>query len=110
MLAVEMHLCSLDAKSEPESELVSEFDREFAREHLEILQSAFREHRRQSKFFPTISEIGDLIRAEKRYRREVSEAQQHRQERIELERARAAGQLVGITEIRAALLEVAKKS
>jgi hypothetical protein len=104
-----MHLCSLNAKAEPESELVLEFDREFAREDPEILQSAFRSHRRESKFFPTVSEIGDLIRAEKRYRREAAEAKQQRQERIQLEQARAAGNLVDFVDVRKLVADTIKR-
>jgi hypothetical protein len=60
-LAVEINLTALNSKAEPERELVAEFTRVFDHEPPEAIESAFREWRLQSSFFPAIADIAELI-------------------------------------------------
>ncbi len=106
-LAVELNLTALNAKVAPEGELVQEFSREFAEENPEILQWAFREHRRRSQFFPTIAEIYGLVTRIRQELWEAAEAERRRCERTELEQARVAGKLLDIAEIRQKCAEIA---
>jgi hypothetical protein len=98
-LAVELNLTALNAKTAPERELVQEFSREFASDKPEVLQWAFREHRRQSQFFPTIAEIATLVAHKRRELREAAEAERERLERAESDKARAEGKTVSFAEI-----------
>jgi len=94
VLAVELHLCGLDAKSEAEPELVAEFNRVFAKDKPETLRWAFRMHREQSKYFPSIHEICELVGKRQKQIYLEQEADRIMAERDELEKARAAGLLV----------------
>lgn len=94
MLAVELNLSALNSKTLPESELVTEFSREFAKEKPEVLQWAFRTHRRQSKFFPAISEIAELVDRRRGELWEDGETARHVQEAEDRENARRANQEV----------------
>lgn len=104
-----MHLCSLNSKSEPEARLVEEISREFANERPDVIQWAFREHRRQCKFFPSIFEISELVACRRRQLREAAQIERDREERAETEKARADGKLVDVAEIRRVLLEFVKR-
>src|SRR5689334_17679298 len=73
MLGVQMHLTALNAKSEPEAELVSEFDRIFSRESPDAIQWAFQTWREKSPFFPAVSEMIALVKEFKRGQREQAE-------------------------------------
>lgn len=104
-----MHLTALNAKSEPESELVSEFSWQFAGEDPELIQSAFRAHRQESKFFPAISEIAELIAAEKKRRREAADLEAQRLERARTAQARAEGKLIDFASIRKLIADTVKR-
>lgn len=105
----ELDLCAADAKCEPDEHLSHEFLREFAKEKPEVLQWAFRAHRRQSRFFPCIAEIHALV-ARRRYELwEEAESERRRIEKLELEKARALGQLVDFADLKAKLAAVVKK-
>jgi hypothetical protein len=108
-LAVELNLTSLNSKTVPEGELVQEFSREFADESPELIQWAFREHRRLSPFFPAISEIDSLIRMRKARLREDAVEERRRAEQAEINRRRAAGELVSVDEVRRILKKAADK-
>lgn len=108
-LAVEIHLSTLDSKSEPPSELVAEFARNFEEEQPTTIQWAFREHRLESKFFPSISEIRVLVERRRRELWEASEEERKCQERADREQARAAGKLVDVAEVREAIRETVKR-
>jgi hypothetical protein len=102
-----MHLCALNSKSEPESELVAEFSRVFSATAPEVLQWAFREHRERSAYFPTISELRGLAceyRVKERQKREVEEVEA---ERRRIAEAREHGELVDFTDIKKELLSIA---
>ena len=89
-VAEQIHLSRLNAKSEPDSLLEAEFFREFAKEKPEILEWAFREHRRNSHFFPGIDEITTLVRRRRRELWEASEAERETREKREDEEKRKA--------------------
>ena len=108
-LAVEINLTSLNSKAIPEGELVAEFSREFTSEKPENIQWAFREHRRQSQFFPSIAEIRTLVDRRRRELWEASEVERRAQERAETEKARAEGKLLDITDVREAIKETVKR-
>ena len=105
-LAVEINLTSLNSKAIPEGELVAEFSREFTSERPENIQWAFREHRRTSNFFPTISEIRTLIDRRRRELWEAYEIERQREEKAEEDKARAEGRLIGNGEV----IEMIKKT
>jgi len=69
---------------------VSEFSREFSKEKPEVIQWAFREHRRHSNFFPTIGEIGELVHRRRHEIWEASEAEREKREKREDEEKRKA--------------------
>jgi hypothetical protein len=95
----ELDLCAADSKSEPDARLNTEFLREFAGEEAETIQWAFRQHRRQSQFFPSIAEITALITRRRRELWEAAQVERRRQERAESEKARAEGKFVSFAEI-----------
>lgn len=91
--------------------MVQEFSRAFADETPEIIQWAFREHRRLSPFFPAISEIDSLVRIRKARLREDADQRRRREEQADIERRRAAGEeLVTLDEVKRILKEAADKS
>ena len=77
---------------------------------IEQIRLAFLEHVKTERFFPLPAEILTLIEAEQRRKREMDADRHRRQERAQIEAARAAGQLIGIDEMRKALLEVVNRS
>lgn len=93
MLGVQMHLTALNAKSEPEKELVSEFDRVFSRESPEAIRWAFEVWRDRSPFFPAVCEIRALVIEFKRRQREQSELNARLDDRFLLEERRKQGQV-----------------
>jgi hypothetical protein len=95
----ELYMCAADAKTEPDERLHREFLREFTGEKPEILQWAFREHRRRSKFFPAVSEIHELVMQRRREEWEAAQFERGRLERVETEKARAEGKTVSFAEI-----------
>jgi hypothetical protein len=95
----ELDLSAADSKSEPDARINAEFLRVFGGEKEEVIQWAFREHRRRSKFFPAISEIHELVMQRRREEWEAAELERRRQERVESEKARAEGKCVSFAEI-----------
>src|SRR5216683_7276656 len=76
MLAVEMNLTAQNSKSEPASELVAEFSRELAGVPADGVQWAFRQWRRESPFWPAVSDIRErtlIWYGEQRYQAEQRE-------------------------------------
>jgi hypothetical protein len=108
-LAVEIHLSTLDSKSEPPSELVAEFARNFEEEQSATIQWAFREHRLESKFFPSISEIRALVDRRRRELWEAAEDARKCQEKADEEKARAEGKLVDIVDVKQAIADTVKR-
>jgi len=98
-LSVELHLTQLNSKVEGDEHLNAEFFREFADESPAAIQWAFRQHRRESRFMPSISEIAELIRTAYRLERQAQEEAHQVRERREIEAARLAGQLLPWNEI-----------
>lgn len=94
-----MHLSALNSKSEPESELVSEFSRKFSNEPPEAIQAAFRAWRDISPFFPTIADIAELLFTWHRLKAEEYQAQQQAAEKQKITEAREKGELVEFTDI-----------
>lgn len=109
-LAVEMHLCSLNSKSEPESELAAEFSRTFSVENPEAIQSAFRAWREVSPFFPTISEIRDLVQTWHRVKKRELEQQREAEEKQAIRDARARGELIDFADIKDMVRKIAEKA
>jgi hypothetical protein len=105
----ELDLCAADSKSEPDARINAEFLREFGGEQGEVIQWAFREHRRQSQFFPSIAEITALITRRRRELWEAGEAERERQGRAQTEKARADGKLVDIADLRQAITDTVKR-
>lgn len=68
---------------------------------------AFREHRRGSNFFPSIAEIGVLVRRRRLELYEASEQDRRERERCEIAQARADGKLVDFAEVKQKLVAVA---
>ncbi len=83
-----------------------EWLREFDGQDPEILAWAFREHRRESEFFPSIAVIFTLIKRRKRELWEASEMEARRQERERLRSARAAGKLVDFADIKQKIAKI----
>ena len=83
-----------------------EWLREFDGQDPEILAWAFREHRRESEFFPSIAAIFTLIKRRKRELWEASEMEARRQERERLRSARAAGKLVDFADIKQKIAKI----
>lgn len=109
-LAIEIHLTTLNSKSGVETELLSEFKREFENEPPEAVEWAFRAWRRQSQFFPAISEIATLLGEWHRAEREQDEIRQQLKDKLTEQEARKAGQLVDFREIQEKLLEIVSHS
>lgn len=107
-LAVQMHLTSLNAKSEPESELVAEFDRSFSSEPTEALEWAFKAWRDKSQFFPAISDIRQLLKDWHRGEREQQAIRDSLRDRMATEEARAAGMVPDLKDVVEQLREIAK--
>lgn len=106
MLAVELHLTSLNAKTEPEPELVSEFSRVLSEEPHEAIQWAFREWRNRSGFFPALHEIRGLIARWHQDRWLETERLRQTRERRELDKARGRGELIDFADLKQQLAEV----
>jgi hypothetical protein len=100
MLAVEIHLTALNAKTEAASELVAEFDRVFWCQPRAAVQYAFRRWRDTSSFFPAISDIRELITAWHQVQADLKEARKRREERERIEQARKKGELIEFATIK----------
>src|ERR1700690_339760 len=66
VVAQQLHLSRLNSKAEADPMLDAEFLREFEKQPIEHIEWAFREHRRQSQFFPSIAEVSTLIARRRR--------------------------------------------
>jgi len=106
MLATQIHVTALNAKSEPEESLTDEFYRIFARETPEALQWAFQAWREQSPFFPAISDIRALLKDWHRGVRERLELERAMEEKFLLEERRRQGQLIDYRDVLQKLKEV----
>lgn len=98
-LAVQIHLTALNAKSQPEPELISEFDRVFSQYDASALEWAFTAWRRQSQFFPPICEILKLLRDWKRGQEEQRAIRARLHEKFVLEEGRKQGQVPEFHEV-----------
>lgn len=78
---------------------MAEFDREFSSEPPEALEWAFKAWRRDSPFFPAISEICKLLAGWHREKREAVEADKRRAEREAIEQARKEGKLLDFVDV-----------
>ena len=108
-LAVQMHVTALNAKSEPEPELVAEFDRRFSKEPPGALLWAFEAWRDASPFFPAVSDIRKLLRDWHRAARERQELDARLDEKFLLEERRKQGQVPDFAEVVKQLQEVCGK-
>jgi hypothetical protein len=108
-LAVQMHLTALNAKSEPESELVAEFDRIFGKESPDAMEWAFRVWRERSPFFPAVSEIRKLVIEFHRGQREQAELKAKLDEKFLLEERRRQGQVPDFQDVAKQLREAVEK-
>ena len=109
-LAVQMHLTTLNAKSEPEEELVAEFGRVFAKESPVVIEWVFRTWREQSQFFPAIADILKLVKEWRRGERERKELEKGLKDKFLLEEGRKQGQVPELVEIFQQLKDVAMKT
>lgn len=109
MLAVELHLTSLNAKTEPEPELVAEFSRVLSEEPHESIQWAFREWRSGSQYFPAVNQICVLIARWHSARYQETELLREKRERRELDAARSRGELVDFADLKRQLRDVANQ-
>jgi hypothetical protein len=107
MLAVEMHLTALNAKSVPELELVAEFSRSFAHFPPAAIQFAFRKWRESEWGFPAISQIFGLCALWTKQQRAEREAAERAQEKRLEDEARKGGQLLDFAELRKKLADLA---
>jgi hypothetical protein len=92
-LAVQIHLCNLNSKTEMEPELSEEFARVFSNEPTEALTYAFACWREVSRFIPAISDIRELLKAWHRNKAELAAISSRATEKKRLEAAREAGEL-----------------
>lgn len=99
MLGVQMHLTALNAKSEPEEELVSEFDRALSKEPPAAIEWAFVAWRDRSPFFPAISDIRKLLNEWRRAERERQELESQMEEKFLLEERRRQGQVPNFADV-----------
>jgi hypothetical protein len=109
MLAVQMHLTNLNAKSEMPAELIAEFDRCFSNEPVPALKWAFRVWRDQSSFHPGIADIRKLLKEWRRGERERLELEARMDERFLLEEGRRQGQVLSFGEVVRQVQEAVKK-
>jgi hypothetical protein len=108
-LGKEINLTALNAKVVPEGPLVAEFARVLEKYPPTAIESAFRRWRYSSQYFPTVSEVLDLIQAWQRAEREEREAEERKQEKLRTEQARARGELVDFADVRDLCRKVAAK-
>jgi hypothetical protein len=94
VIAVQVHLTTLNSKSEPDSELTREFLRVFWNEPPSALEWAFRKWREESPYFPAISELRKLLDGWHRNQREQEEGEALRREKEAVEQARSEGNVV----------------
>jgi hypothetical protein len=100
MLLKELDLTATNAKTALTPELNKEWLRVLSSHPAEAIEAAFRKWREVSPFFPTISEVLDLVEAWHCARREDREAREREQERLQTEQARARGELIDFTDIK----------
>lgn len=106
ILADELQLTALNSKSVPDERLVAEIARVFLNEPGDALRLVFRQWRRQSPFFPTISNIQALLGAHRQELRIAAEIEAQRQERDRVRVARDRGELVDFADIKKRLTEI----
>lgn len=107
----ELYVCGANSKAETDERLNQEFLREFAKENPAVITWAFREHRRNSHFFPAIDEIRILVDRRRRQLHEDAEDRRRREEQADTKRRLAAGEeLVTLDEVKRILKEAADKS
>ena len=94
-----MHLTALNAKSELEPELVSEFAREFDSEPPEAIAWVFQEQRKLSNFFPSIRDIGLLLNRWHKRTWMEQDMKQRLEEQRRIKQARADGKLLDFSEV-----------
>ena len=104
-----MDLTAANAKVELTPELSKEWLRVLSVHPAESIETAFRRWREGSRFFPAISEILELIQDWHRVRREEREEEEHRQEKLRTEQARARGELIEFADIRDLCRKVAAR-
>lgn len=104
-----MHLTALNVKSEPESELVAEFDRRFSKEPAVALAWAFEAWRDESRFFPAVADIRKLLRDWHRGQRERKELEEKLDQQFRLDQARQRGEILSYPELLKLLREDATK-
>jgi hypothetical protein len=109
MLAIQMHLTALNAKSEPEAELVAEFDRRFSGEPPNAIEWAFVAWRDESRFFPSVADIRRLLKLWRRAERERLELESRLSERFLLEERRKQGLVPDFKEVLAELRRIAEE-
>ena len=93
-LAAELKLTALNAKTDVDEFLVSEFTRALVDLPAEAVQAAFRGWRDVSPFFPAISDIRELCLLWVRRNAEEQLDAAVKQERAELEAARERGEII----------------
>jgi hypothetical protein len=110
MLGLQMHLTALNAKSEPEEELVAEFDRRFGKESPEALEWAFVAWRDRSPFFPTVSDIRQLLREYRKAEMERIALEAQLEEKFLLEQRRRQGKVPDFGEVIKQLKAIAEST
>ncbi len=108
-LGHQINLTALNAKTDPEPELIAEFDRKFSNESPEALIWIFRTWRDQSRFFPAISDIRKLLADWKRGERERLELESRLEEKFLLEERRKQGQVPDFQEVVKQLRDVVER-
>lgn len=106
MLAIELHLTRVNAKTEPDEHIEAEFLREFSAVPQEVLQEAFRQWRRNSKFFPAVSDIHELVGVIQRVNKAEAEEIAREEEKKLLDKARAEGNLLDFGDLKAAIIKI----
>lgn len=99
MLAVELHLTALNAKTEPASEMVSELSRALADESAVALQWAFRKWRDKSPYFPSVHDVRVLVREYEIAERDRKAAEMAAREKRETEARRVRGECWGLADV-----------
>lgn len=103
-----MDLTAQNSKTELTAGLQAEYLREFENISAEVLQTAFRQWRRQSKFWPTVSEIHETVTVIQRVRRAEAEDAARAEEKTLLAKAREDGNLLDFGDMKAAIAKIAQ--
>jgi hypothetical protein len=109
ILAAELKLTALNAKTDLDEFLVTEFSRALLDLPAEAIQASFRAWRNISQFFPAICDIRQGALVYMRTQAEIREEQERAKRRKDEEQARSTGELVDFADIKQRLADIAAK-